>query len=100
MSENMTVLRRLNRGHWRLNGGFFRGVLAAAPVSYRAQQLAAVTERGHAEFFEVLVCEIRKNGEIDVVLNKALSVLPETELLKPVRNLPHSGPARNLSDLG
>jgi hypothetical protein len=40
-----------------------------------------VTERVHAEFFEVLVREIRKNGKIDVALDKALSVLPETEIL-------------------
>jgi hypothetical protein len=32
---------------------------------------------------------MRQDGEIDVILGKALSVLPETELLKPVRNLLH-----------
>ena len=42
--------------------------------------------------FEVLIRQIRKDAEIDLVLGKALSVLPEAELLKPVRNLLHRGP--------
>ena len=46
----------------------------------------------HPDFFEVLVCQIRQDGETDVILGKALSVLPETELLKPVCNLLHCGP--------
>ena len=30
--------------------------------------------------------------KVDIILSKALRVLPETELLKPVRNLLHRGP--------
>ena len=33
-----------------------------------------------------------KIRETHVILGKALSVLPKTELLKPVRNLLHRGP--------
>jgi hypothetical protein len=38
-----------------------------------------MAERQNADLFEVLICEISKDGQIDVVLGKALSVLPETE---------------------
>ena len=47
--------------------------------------------KGNAEFFEVLVCQVGQNGSIDIVLGKALRVLPETELFEPVRNLLHHG---------
>ena len=39
---------------------------------------------------------IGKEVEIDVILGKALRALPETKLLKPVRNLLHCGPQRIL----
>jgi hypothetical protein len=48
-----------------------------------------MTERRDPEFFEVLVGQIGQNRNGDVVLGKALSVLPEAELLQPVRNLLH-----------
>jgi hypothetical protein len=47
---------------------------------------------GHAKPIKVLVRQLAENFDIDVVLSKSLSVLPETELLKPVRNLLHRGP--------
>jgi len=34
-----------------------------------------------------------ENGNVNLVLGKALSVLSETELLKPVRNLLHRRPS-------
>jgi hypothetical protein len=46
----------------------------------------------HPDFFEVLVCQIRQDGETDVILGERLSVLPKAELLKPFRNLLHRGP--------
>ena len=52
-----------------------------------------MAERRNANLFEVLICEISKDGKINVVLGKALSVLPETEVLKPVRNLLHADAA-------
>jgi hypothetical protein len=49
-----------------------------------------MTER-HPDFFQILIREVGQNRKADVILGKALSVLPETELLKPVRNLLHHG---------
>src|SRR5262245_30938152 len=51
-----------------------------------------MTERRDADFFEVLIGQIGQNDKGNVVLGKALSVLPETELLKPIRNLLHRRP--------
>jgi hypothetical protein len=40
----------------------------------------------------VLICQIGQDGKADVVLGKALRVLPKTELLKPVSDLlPRAG---------
>src|SRR5271166_3069517 len=52
-----------------------------------------MTKRGNPKFFQVLVCQIRQDCKIDVILGKTLGVLPETERLKPVRNLLHRGTA-------
>jgi hypothetical protein len=41
-----------------------------------------MTER-HPDFFQILIREVGQNRKADVILGKALSVLPETELLKP-----------------
>jgi hypothetical protein len=56
-----------------------------------------VTERCNANLFEVLIGEIRQDDKADVVLGKALRVLSETELLKPVRELLHCRPALEIS---
>jgi hypothetical protein len=50
-----------------------------------------MTKRGNPKFFQVLVRQIRQDARIDVILSKALSVLPETELFEPVGNLLHRG---------
>jgi hypothetical protein len=52
-----------------------------------------MTERRNANLFEVLIGQIRQDDKTNVILGKALSVLSETELLKPVRNLLHRGPS-------
>jgi hypothetical protein len=52
-----------------------------------------MTKRGDPKFFQVLVCQMRQDTKIDVILGKALRVLPETELLKPVSDLLHRGSA-------
>ena len=41
----------------------------------------------NTDFSEVLICEMAENGNVNLVLGKALSVLPETEPFEPVRNL-------------
>ena len=45
----------------------------------------------NADVLEVLIAQMAEYGDINLVISKALSVLPETELLKPVRNLLHCG---------
>jgi hypothetical protein len=47
----------------------------------------------------VLIREIGQNGKADIVLGKALRVLSETELLKPVSDLLHRGSALGLSGI-
>src|ERR1700730_18008831 len=53
-----------------------------------------MTERRDANLFKVLIAQIRQNIKGNVILGKALRVLPETKLLKPVRNLLHRGRLR------
>src|SRR5262245_12244972 len=50
-------------------------------------------DRRDANLFEILVGQVTQNNEIDIILGKALSVLPETELFEPVRNLLHRRPS-------
>jgi hypothetical protein len=44
------------------------------------------------DFFEVMVGQIAQNAWINVVLGKALSVLPQAKCVEPFRNLLHGGP--------
>src|ERR1700722_6036291 len=44
-----------------------------------------------------MVCQIRKDGKLNIILSKTRSVLPETELLAPTRNLLHRLPFADLS---
>ena len=37
--------------------------------------------------FQILIGKMREYGNVNLILSEALSVLPKTELLKPVRNL-------------
>src|SRR5580704_15370214 len=46
----------------------------------------------NADVLEVLLAKMREYGNINLILGKPLSVLPETELFQPVRNLLHRGP--------
>ncbi len=64
----------------------FLGVLK---VSHRAQQLTAMTKRRDADLFEVLISQVAKNFEINIVLGKTLGVLGHAELWEPIRNLLH-----------
>src|SRR5258708_1334098 len=57
----------------------------------RAQYLPAMAERD-TDFFEVMVGQIAQNAWINVVLGKALRVLPQAKCVEPVRNLLHGGP--------
>src|SRR5262245_6259241 len=53
--------------------------------------------RGDANLFEILVGQVTQNIEINIILGKALSVLPETEPFEPVRNLLHWRPSTDLT---
>ena len=48
-----------------------------------------MTERRNPKLFQVLVCQMGQDSKGNVVLGKALRVLPEADVLKPVRNLLH-----------
>ena len=47
---------------------------------------------GHAKSIEVLVRQLAKNFDVDVVLGKTLCVLGHSELFEPLCNLLHRGP--------
>jgi hypothetical protein len=51
----------------------------------------------NTDFPKVLICEMAENGNVNLVLGKALSVLPETEPFEPVRNLLHRRPSTDLT---
>jgi hypothetical protein len=67
--------------------------LDAAYFSYCEQELTPMTERRNPKLFQVLVCQMGQDSEGNVVLGKALSVLPEAELFEPVRNPLHRNSA-------
>src|SRR6516162_5784541 len=54
-------------------------------------------ERRDANLFEILIDQVTQNIEINIILGKALRVLPETELSEPVRNLLHRRPSTDLT---
>src|SRR5215472_9537463 len=54
-------------------------------------------DRDDANLFEILVGQVTQNFEINIILGKALSVLPETEPFEPVRNLLHRRPSTDLT---
>jgi hypothetical protein len=64
----------------------------------RAQNLAAVTEPSDTEVFQVLICQIAENQDIDIVVSKALSLLGHSEFFEPISNLLHRRLYRRLSE--
>src|ERR1700733_11491294 len=46
----------------------------------------------NADVLEVLIAKMGEYGNINLILGKTLSILPETGLFQPVRNLLHRGP--------
>jgi hypothetical protein len=73
-------MRSSGRGWWGSDATYF---------SYCEQELTPMTERRNPKFFQVLVCQMGQDSEGNVVLGKALGVLPKADGLKPVRNLLH-----------
>ena len=53
-------------------------------------------ERRDTNLFEILIGQVTQNL-VNIILGKALSVLPEPELFEPVRNLLHRRPSSDLA---
>src|SRR5262249_9043559 len=64
---------------------------ALAEIGDLAQQLTPMTKR-QPNFFQGLVCKIGQDGKANVILGKALRVLPEAEYVEPARNRLHWPP--------
>jgi hypothetical protein len=73
---------------------WFRGHWGGRPHIFTdcRENLPPVPE-WNTDFPEVLICEMAENGNVNLVLGKALSVLPEAELFEPVRNPLHRNSA-------
>ena len=54
-------------------------------------------DRRDANLLEIVVGQVTQKIEINIILGKPLSVLPETELFEPVRNLLHRRPSTDLT---
>jgi hypothetical protein len=50
-----------------------------------------------ADLFRIRIRQMAEHRDINVVLGKSFSVLPEAELLKPIRNLLHRRPPTDLT---
>jgi len=89
----LAALGGVLRCAWPCNRhGSFRNVfVAAAEFGNRSKHLTPMTKGRDPEFFQVLICKIGQDCYSDVVLGKALSVLTETQLLKPIGDLLHRG---------
>src|SRR5262245_59700618 len=58
----------------------------------RTQELSAMPERCHADLIEVLIGQVAKNAEINIVDSTAPNMFGHTELCEPVRSLLHRNP--------
>jgi hypothetical protein len=74
-----------------VRGFYFEGGYRPGTLIDGGEYLATMPERD-AKFLEVFVCQIAEYGNVNFILSKALSVLTEAELLKPVRDLLHRSP--------
>src|SRR6516162_10992104 len=54
-------------------------------------------ERRDTNLFEILIGQVTQNLEVNIILGKALSVLPETKLFEPLQNLLHRRPSTDLT---
>jgi hypothetical protein len=94
--RNLTALGSVRRSlgdSWRSYGSLGR----AFEIRDRTQELPAMPERRDTNLFEILIGQVPQNIEVDIVLGKALGVLPESELFEPVRNWVHRRPSTDLT---
>src|SRR6516162_2117896 len=54
-------------------------------------------ERRDTNLFEILIGQVTQNFEVNIILGKALSVLPKAELFEPLRNLLHRRPSADFA---
>ena len=97
-SENITVTWRRSAVSWgfgSVNAGC--GDVGAAPASSAiARNIFRRCPSENTKLFEVLIGQVAKDGDINVVLGKALRVLGHAERFEPVRNLRHRGPSSRI----
>jgi hypothetical protein len=75
----------------RSSGGFRRCGGDTSKLADGRKYFSPMPER-NADVLEVLIAQMAEYGDINLILSKALSVLPETQLFEPIRNLLHRGP--------
>jgi hypothetical protein len=71
---------------FRSDGRFKRCLGNDGMLTNSREHFPSMPER-YADVLEVLIAQMAEYGNIDLILGKALGVLPETELFEPVRNL-------------
>jgi hypothetical protein len=68
-----------------------RGGCPTSQLGNGREQFTSMPER-YADVLEILIRQMPEHGNVNFILGKALRVLPETQLSKPVRNLLHAAP--------
>ena len=86
MSSSGATLGRVLRLWLNAGGGLRRRVSCSVLRSDSGKYLPSWA-KWNANVFQILVGKMGEYGNVNLILGKALSVLPKAELLKPVRNL-------------
>src|SRR5215467_12058919 len=95
-SQNMTVSWRRSassrRGDSVATGaeGCRYGNRSIAEIADRPQHFAAIAEQ-NPHFFQILICKVRKDAQVNAVFDETLGVLGHAEFFEPIRNLLHRG---------
>ena len=66
----------------------------AGKLDSRRQHLAPMPLKRDAKLFEILISQMTQDGDVDIVLDKALGVLGQTERGQPLRDRGHLLPSR------
>jgi hypothetical protein len=69
-------------------------IVSASPMTREASSHWRSSAWAIADLLEVLVRQIGKNGEVDVVCDKARGILREADPAEPIANLRHRGTSR------
>jgi len=93
-SQNITVSWRRSassrRGDSVATGaeGCRYGNRSIAESADRPQHFATIAEQ-NPHFFQVLVCEVRKDAEVNAIFDETLGALGHAEFFEPIRNFLH-----------